>query len=154
MSKIALADTLEEWDSLFAAFDSHPELQQPYFQELREALAATIELTKRLAAEQESLEARRQAVTQQLRITRGQGQDLVVKIRGALKSFFGHRWEGLVQFRIRPIRRRSRRASEEEGIAQFPIPDTRTGTAPAPEALGTEVRPAGGSPESTPREES
>jgi hypothetical protein len=154
MSKIALADTLEEWDSLLAAFDDHPELQQPYFREFRDALAATIEFTKRLVAEQESLEARRQAVTQQLRITRGQGQDLVVKIRAALKSFFGHRWEGLAQFRIRLIRRRSRRASEEEGIAQFLIPDTRTRTAPAPEALGTEVRPAGESPEPAPREES
>jgi len=63
---------------------------------------------------------RRRAVTQQLRIARSEGQDLVVRVRSALRSHLGHRNEGLVRYRIRPIRRRSRALREEVGIAALP----------------------------------
>ncbi|HEX9941022.1 MAG TPA: hypothetical protein VGG03_03320 [Thermoanaerobaculia bacterium] len=155
MSKIALADTLDEWDSLLTALDSDEELKKPHLLELRDEFAAKIQMTKFLAHEQQALAGRRQAVTQQLRITRSQGQDLAVKVRGALKVHFGHRWEGLVRFRIRPIRRRSRRVSEESGIAQFPVPEVQTGPVLAPEPPGAdpEARPAEAVPDGARREE-
>lgn len=119
MPKTALADTLMEWESILTGMD-HPEiLSQPYMRELRDELAAMIQATKALANEQASLEGRRQAVTQELRIKRTKGQDLVVRVRSAIRSLLGHRNEGLVRFRIRPIRRRSRRVPEEVGVATF-----------------------------------
>ena len=117
MPKTAFADTLLEWDSLLAAMDEPEILNQPHMRQLRDQLEAMIQDTRALAAEQASLEARRQAVTQQLRITRSKGQDLVVQVRSAVRSHFGHRFEGLVRFRIRPVRRRSRATREETGIS-------------------------------------
>jgi hypothetical protein len=117
-----------EWDSLLTAMDEPEILNQPHMRQLRDQLAAMIQDTRALAAEQAALEARRQAVTQQLRITRSKGQDLVVQVRSAIRSHFGHRFEGLVRFRIRPVRRRSRATREEIGIAATASPGS-----PAPE---------------------
>lgn len=116
MPKTALADTLEEWDALLASMDNPEILAIPQMKEMRDALEAMIGAVKALSAEQDSLQARRQAVTQHLRITRGHGQDLVIKVRASLKGHFGHRFEGLVRYRIRPVRRRSRATREEVGI--------------------------------------
>ena len=112
MPKISLADLLTEWDSLYAGVDRPEVLSLPYMQELRDELAAHITFTKGLAREQESLEGRRRAVTQQLRIAKSEGQDLVVRVRSALRAHLGHRNEGLVRYHIRPVRRRSRAIRE------------------------------------------
>lgn len=118
MPKTALADTLMEWDSMLAALDQPEIASQPHMRQLREELQAMIETTRTMVDEQASLEARRRALTQRLRITRGHGQDLMVKIRSAVRAQLGHRNEGLVRFRVRPVRRRSRAAVREEiGIA-------------------------------------
>jgi hypothetical protein len=122
MPKTAFADTLLEWDSLLAAMDEPEILNQPHMRQLRDQLEVMIQNTRALAAEQAALEGRRQAVTQQLRITRRKGQDLVVRVRSAIRSHFGHRFEGLVRFRIRPVRRRSRATREEIGIAETGSP--------------------------------
>ncbi len=127
MRKVALADTLTDWDFILAQMDKHPELQAPQFRELRDALAATAEMTRRLAQQQQNLEGLRQAVTQQLRITRGEGQDLVIKIQAAAKSCFGHRWAGLSLFRIRPIQGQSVSLSQVFAAGHLPVEDIRRG---------------------------
>jgi hypothetical protein len=146
MRKVALADTLAEWDLILAQMDKHPELQTPQFRELREALAATAEMTRRLALEQQNLEGLRRAVTQQLRITRGEGQDLVIKIQSAAKSCFGHRWKGLALFRMRPIQGRSDSLSQVFGDGQLPVEDIRKAAVQA-------AQPSAPDPESASREE-
>lgn len=151
MSKASLADTREEWESLYGAMEENEALSDPVLRDLRDQLGAALLALKALAADQKDLEARRQAVTQQLRITRKKGADLVVQIRSAIRGRLGHRSEGLVRYRIRPIRPRTRRQEEEIGIAVFPRPDLlpAIGLAPAPPAAapGPEPAvPAGGSP--------
>jgi hypothetical protein len=79
MSKIALADALKEWDSMLAALDNIEELDKPALRALREELAEMAQAVKALADEQAYLEARRQAVTQQLRITRSRGLELTIR---------------------------------------------------------------------------
>src|SRR5262245_10681346 len=134
MPKNALADTLDEWESLLAGIDAQAaNLDDPYIRELRDALAALIQATKELAHEKAHLEARRQAVTQQLRITRRETEDLVVKIRSTLRGRYGHTNEGLVRFRIRPKRRRSPEEQEKGGITVFARPDLRPGAAAEPD---------------------
>ena len=76
---------------------------------------------RELALEQADLEGRRQAVTQQLRITRRRGLDLTIKVKAAIRSALGHRNELLSRFGIQPIR--SRKTREEVGIAVYPRPD-------------------------------
>jgi hypothetical protein len=123
MPKEAIAMTFEEWTSLLEGIDENEALAIPYLLELRDKLEAVLGATKALANEQAALRGRRQAITQQLRITRRQGQDLVVAIRAAIRSQLGHRHEGLVRYNIRPIRRRSRAKQEESGVSIYPRPD-------------------------------
>jgi hypothetical protein len=127
MPKDALADVILDLDQLLGAVDSHEALDDPYLRRLRDELEAALLEIKALHAEQASLAARRQEVTQRLRITRGQGQDTAIRLRSALRAHFGHRFEGLVRFRIRPVRRRSR-AIPESAAGQRP-PRARAMTA-------------------------
>jgi hypothetical protein len=121
MSKVALADALEEWNSIVAGMADTEALDKPDLQELREQLAALSQAVRDLAAEQAYLEGRRQAVTQQLRITRRRGQELTIRIKSGIVAVLGHGNELLVRSGIRPIRSRKRR--EEANIAVFPRPD-------------------------------
>jgi hypothetical protein len=120
MSKDSLADLFDELETLVSGMDDWL-ADVPHLRLLRDEVAAVLQGTRELAAEQSSLTARRQAVTQQLRIQKGRGRDLIIKTRAALRSHLGHRNEGLVRFHIRPIRRRSRATPEEVGIA-MPTP--------------------------------
>ncbi len=153
MPKVSLANTHEEWESLFTAMMENEALDDPILRNLRDQLGAVILALKILAADQKELQARRQAVTQQLRITRKKGTDLVVQIRSAIRGRLGHRSEGLVRYRIRPTRRRTRRLEEEVGVAVYPRPEllAAIGLAPAPSPAAPDPEPAvpaGGSPSS------
>ncbi len=153
MPKVSIADTREEWDSLYSALGENEALNDPALRGLREQLGAVILALKLLAADQRDLQARKQAVTQQLRITRKKGADLVVQIRSAIRSRLGHRNEGLVRYRIRPTRRRTRKVEEEVGVAVYPRPDllAAIGLAPAPSPATPDpepAAPAGGTPSS------
>ena len=144
MPKVSIADTRDEWDSLYSALGEGEALNDPVLRGLREQLGAVIMALKLLAADQQDLQARKQAVTQQMRITRKNGGDLVIKIRSAIRSRLGHRNEGLVRYRIRPTRRRTRKVEEEAGIAVYPRPDllAAIGLAPAPAPATPEAEPA------------
>jgi uncharacterized protein YigA (DUF484 family) len=121
MPKVALADTLQEWYSIFTGLGENPVLDTPALRQLREELRLMIEATQELAAEQDALQARRQAVTQQLRITREQGDDLIIKLRDSIRSVLGHSNAALVRFGIRPTRRRAR--TKEVHAGALPRPD-------------------------------
>ena len=148
MPKVSLADTKEELDSLYSALGENETLDDPVLRGLRDQLGAVILALKILAADQQELQARRQAVTQQLRITRKRAADLVVQIRSAIRSRLGHRSEGLVRYRIRPTRRRTRRLEEEVGIAVYPRPDllAAIGLAPAPPPANPDPEPDAAEP--------
>lgn len=115
MPKDSLADLFDELETLVSGMDDWL-ADVPHLRPLRDEVATMLQGTRELAAEQSSLTARRQAVTQQLRIQKGRGRDLVIKARAALRSHLGHRNEGLVRFHIRPTRRRSRAVPEGTGI--------------------------------------
>lgn len=143
MPKDALADFIVDLDQLLGAVDSHEALDVPYLKQLRDELEGKLREIKALHAEQVSLTARRQEVTQRLRIMRGEGKDAAVKLRSGLRAHFGHRFEGLVRFRIRPVRRRSRAVPETMAI----LPE-RTGGTPAKKSAKPEpssASPASGS---------
>lgn len=139
MPKDALADFILDLDQLLGAVDSHEAIDDPYLRRLRDEVDATLREIKALHAEQASLTARRQEVTQRLRIMRGQGQDVAIRLRSALRAHFGHRFEGLVRFRIRPVRRRSRAVPETAAILQ-------AGNGAAPGKRSAEPEPFSDSP--------
>lgn len=121
MSKVALADELAEWDAILSGLSDIEALDKPDLQELAAKLVTMSRAVRELRGEQAALEARRQAITQQLRITRRLGQDLAIKIKAAVKGTLGHRSELLIRFAIKPMR--SRKSREESGIALYPRPD-------------------------------
>ena len=121
MSKVALADELAEWDAILSGLSDMEALDKPDLQELAAKLTALSRAVRELSAEQAALQGRRQAITQQLRITRRLGQDLTIKIKAAVKGALGHRSELLISFGIKPTR--SRKSREETGIGQYPRPD-------------------------------
>ena len=136
MPKDSLANLFGELETLVGGMDDWL-ADVPEMRPLRDEIAAILQETRALSDEQRSLTARRQAVTQQLRIIKGQGRDLIIKTRSALRSYYGHRNEGLVRFHIRPVRRRSRAVPEEVGIAtpvRAQLPAKETGSAGAPGA--------------------
>ncbi|HSS75922.1 MAG TPA: hypothetical protein VLV54_04175 [Thermoanaerobaculia bacterium] len=142
MPKDSLADLLGELEILVSGMDDWlADVSQ--MQPLRNEVLSMLQGTRELAAEQSSLTARRQAVTQQLRIMKGQGRDLVIKTRAAIRSYYGHRNEGLVRFNIRPVRRRSRAIPEGVGIA-MPAP------AEVPGALRRTTKALGAAPDTAP----
>jgi chromosome segregation ATPase len=121
MSKVALADEQREWAEILDGLDTVEGLDKADLREMRGELAAMVAAVRELAADQADLEARRQSITQQLRITRRRAQDLVIQIKAAVKGALGHRSELLTRFGIRPTRSRKKR--EELGIAYYPRPD-------------------------------
>ncbi len=148
MPKVSIADTREEWDSLYSALGENEALDDPVLRDLRDQLGAVILALRILAADQRELQARRQAVTQQMRITRKTGADLVVQIRSAIRGRLGHRSEMLSRYRIRPTRRRTRRVEEEAGISVYPRPDllAAIGLAPAPPSTTPDPEPVAPEP--------
>jgi hypothetical protein len=107
MPKVALAESLAEWESLLVNASVHaaddPELSR-HLEELRSVLARAQE-TEALRLH---LEAERQLATRTLGEAKMQGKRLTSRIRSKLKAIHGWDGERLTSFGMRP--RRSRQA--------------------------------------------
>ena len=103
MPKVALADTLVDWDSLIAAARRRVE-KYPEIAPVLEALETLRDRSKDLRAECQSLQARRQVATQELRQAREDGEESARRLRSILKSALGTQSEALVEFNVRPRR--------------------------------------------------
>jgi uncharacterized coiled-coil DUF342 family protein len=103
MPKEALADTLVDWDQLIEGASSHGP-KRPEIKQLLEALRERRDRAKELDHERQSLQARRQKATQDLRQVREEGKELASRLRSMLKSVLGSQNEALVQFNVRPRR--------------------------------------------------
>jgi hypothetical protein len=131
MPKIALADTLREWESLLAAAAEKgtgvPALGRPL-----EELQATLERTRALADLRVKLQASLQKATQDLEASREEGRQLTIRVRSLLKAAFGLNWEGLVQFGVRPRRKRRRPSIANRSTQLAPLVDPGADRAPDP----------------------
>jgi hypothetical protein len=129
MPKVALADTLREWESLLAAAEEKgagvPALGGPL-----EELRATLERTRALAALRVKLQADLQKATQDLEASREEGRLLTIRVRSLLKAAFGLAWEGLVQFGVRPRRKRRQPSIANRSLQLAPLLDPGEDRAP------------------------
>jgi hypothetical protein len=107
------AGTTDAWERLLVATQENLE-QLPSVEPHRSALEKHLQATKTVKARQDSHTAARQEATQELRAMIGQGRELVIRLRGAIRAELGPRSERLVQFGIAPIRKRTRRRKPEE----------------------------------------
>ncbi len=104
MPKVAWAETTTDWDELLRAAEPFGEVKElkVHLAELRIALRRVQELQ----ALRQELQARRQEATQEMDETRDAGKLVAIQIRSVLKGIFGPINERLVQFKIRPRRRK------------------------------------------------
>jgi len=110
MPKVALSDTLRDWqDLLTAAEERAPEVKGLGLK--LEVLRQDFERLQELEALRKKLKADRQEATQQLHAVRERGKDHAIGVRALLQAAAGHRNQGLVRYGIHP--RRPLRAGED-----------------------------------------
>ena len=103
MPKVALADTLVDWEMLLRAATEHADkkgLKVPLDQ-----LEARLRRLRELDALRADLRAQLQAASQEVEEIRAAGKLNAIEIRALLKGIFGHSSERLVQFNMRPRRK-------------------------------------------------
>jgi hypothetical protein len=107
MPKVALADTFHDWESLLRAAEQFRD--QKGLHEHLDKLQAAYDRLRGLEAERVDLQARQQRATQEMGEVKDAGKVAAIEVRSVLKGILGHANERLVQFNVRPIRKRGPR---------------------------------------------
>lgn len=107
MPKVALADTFYDWEGLLRAAAQHKDKKNLHVH--LDKLQAAHDRLHELEALREDLKARRQQATQEMGEVKDAGKLAAIEVREILKVILGHRNEGLVQFNMRPLRKRGPR---------------------------------------------
>jgi outer membrane murein-binding lipoprotein Lpp len=104
---------IRQWEKLLAAVQEHaPSL--PSADIHRATMEQMVGQVKDVKARQDSLQAARQATTQELEALLTKTSEASIRLRGVVKADIGPKSEQLVHFGIAPLRKRSRRAAEIE----------------------------------------
>ena len=123
----SFADLFRDWDQLLLAYVDSTDLLAPA-EPQRAALERTLTSLRDLKARQESHTAVRQQMTQEVANLVQQGREEARRLRGMVKGLMGTTNERLVQFKVAPIRSRSRKV-------QKPVPLPPTGPELASQTL-------------------
>jgi ABC-type phosphate transport system auxiliary subunit len=111
MSRETYAVTVEDWRSLGKGLEANA-ADNPRFEAHRLQLQEMTARATDLVAQRNALEAQKQTVTSELQALLAEGRKVASLLRGAMKATYGNRSEKLVEFGMRPFRRRS--ASSDE----------------------------------------
>jgi hypothetical protein len=134
MPKVAVADTLVDWDLLIRAARQKAEGNAELAAVL-DQLEERLIRAKELDAERRALEARRLKATHDFNQARNEGRELASRARSVLKSMLGLDHEGLREFRIlprRPYGKRKAASEEPSGKPAAPGKTRRTPKARGP----------------------
>jgi hypothetical protein len=104
----SLADVLLDWEGLLAALLEHPALAEILGSE-RLALERDLAEVRALRARQEAQRAGAQELTQRIKGLVTHGKEVAITIRAVAKGKLGYRNEGLVHFKVAPVRKRPRK---------------------------------------------
>lgn len=130
MPGMTFAQETRIWEGLLAAYMDNAELlvaAEP--QKL--ALEAILSEAKVLKDRQESHTAAKQELTQQLDGLMDRGREAARRLRGAVKANLGTKNERLVQFKMKPIRKRGPR---KPAVPPADTPPPAPPPAPTPDA--------------------
>lgn len=108
----SFGNEMRDMEGALAAFADNAELlggAEPQ----RAALAVIVAEIKVLKDRQDSHTAARQEVTQQLREAMTRGREAARRLRSAVRAILGTKNERLVQFKVAPLRKRSRKAASK-----------------------------------------
>jgi DNA-binding protein H-NS len=101
--------TTLEWEGLLAACREHEALLPDLLAE-RRSLELSLGKARFQQTLQESHTAARQEATQRMHQALAEGKETAERLRDIVKSKLGRRNEGLVQFRVAPLRKPRRKA--------------------------------------------
>lgn len=108
----SFADLVRDQERLLRAFEDNAAVLAPA-ESLRDAVAINLDRLVDKKAEQDSYAARRQEATQDLDQLMNQAREDARRLRGMVKGLLGTKNERLVQFKVAPIRNRTRSAKPE-----------------------------------------
>lgn len=101
MPRVALADSLTDWETLIANASIHEADDVVLAQNLA-ALREVLEHAKKTAARRLHLDAERQAATQELTEDKAKGKKLAERVRHSLRAIYGANGPLLAAFGMKP----------------------------------------------------
>jgi hypothetical protein len=113
MPRNSLADMVTDWETLLKnVTDTAAEL--PGLDAYKAPLEQLLAQAKDEIALSQARRGMKQQETKDLRLLMGQGKEAAAKLRSAVKAHFGAKSERLVQFGMKPARKRKRSDSKTE----------------------------------------
>ncbi|PYQ64353.1 MAG: hypothetical protein DMF53_07680 [Acidobacteria bacterium] len=132
MPKSSLADFVTDWETLLKnVSDTAAEL--PNMDVYKGALDQLLASAKDGIALSHARRGLKQQETKDLRELIGKGKDAAVQLRSAIKAHFGPKSERLLQFGIKPARKRKKATAQAAPTAKEPGPAHPPAPAPTPE---------------------
>lgn len=113
MPKVALAETFQDWEGLLRAAAKHKNQKNLHVHLAK--LQAAFDQLRELEALRQSLQAQKQRATQEIREVKDAGKTAAIEVRALLKGILGHRNEALVEYKVRPLRKRGPRKRASAG---------------------------------------
>jgi hypothetical protein len=124
------ADVVTDLRGLGEAVDRSPEVKDEVEKE-RKAVADSLTEIESLKSRQIELTGLKQQTTQQLKSAVVRGKEAAQQLRAIMKAKFGLKSERLVQFRVAPVRPRSRRPLLEKKPADGEVAGSQPSTPPS-----------------------
>ena len=100
-------------EGLLAAVDANRDLL-PNIDEHKTPVVEGLARIKALRAQQQTLKADKQRVTQELKAAFRETRDMTIQLRAVIRGKVGVRNEKLVEFKVPPLRKRPRRSKLTE----------------------------------------
>jgi hypothetical protein len=138
------AKLFRDWESTVGATDKNPDLL-PGVDPLKADVQASLTQARDLKIQQEDLEGKRKAITQQLSAVKKDGRNKVRKLRAFVVSQLGPDSKHLTQWGIRPIgagRKRAKTATAVKAKPAQPVPKAQEPPAVQEEKEGAPQKPA------------
>jgi hypothetical protein len=106
-------DTVDDWEGLLTSARNNAD-KLPDISRHTTPLELVLGQTKEMKALQKSHTAARQEASQQLKKLLAQGRELAIRLRAVVRGEIGPTSERLVQFKVKPIRKRAPRKTAEK----------------------------------------
>lgn len=123
MARTSFADLVVDWEQLSVALVAN-KADLPHLEALGIELQALLEKARNLSIQQDAQKAVVQQTTKEMMAAIDQGKLLATQLRAGVLSVYGSRSEKLVEFRMKPYRRRTRAAKPEAPARVPPSPQS------------------------------
>ncbi|HVR99870.1 MAG TPA: hypothetical protein VMW27_24815 [Thermoanaerobaculia bacterium] len=125
MPKSSFADFTGEWNQCMLAYDTNAE-DLAHLRPQRDELGLVFNRAMTLSSRQDALRAELNQTTKDLNETMAQGKDLNSRLKAAVKGHYGAKSEKLIEFQMKPFRRRQKAKTDSIEASKTPSPDKPT----------------------------